>query len=80
MNENVKILGGFVLKSSRFSDMNVYHSSWSKQKHTESKSISFPNDQSLFSIAENDSDGNAEKMQKGQCDLCLSHASMSMIL
>ena len=34
-----------------------------------------PDAQSLFSMTENDSNGNAGKKQKRQCDLSLSHAS-----
>ena len=72
--------GGVTIKSSKSPDTNVYISSWAKQKHNELKSVSFPNAQSLFSMTESDSDGNAEKKQKGQWNLSLSHASSALFI
>ena len=55
---------GITVKSSKTPDMNVNTSFWSKRKHNELKSTSSPDAQSLFSMTENDSDGNAEKSKR----------------
>ena len=75
MKAHAERCSGITVKSSRTLDINVNTSSWKKWKHNELKSTSSSDAQGLLSMAENDSNGNAGKKQKVQCDLSLSHAS-----
>ena len=68
MKAHVERCSGITIKSIETPNT----SPWSKRKHKELKSASFLDAESLFNM-ENDSDGNAGKKQKVQCDLSLSH-------
>ena len=60
MKPHVETCSGINVQSCKIPDT----SQSLKRKHNELKSTSYPNDQNLFSIKDNDSDGNAGKKQK----------------
>ena len=68
MTAHVERCSGTTVKSRETPDINIYFSSWTKWKHNELNSTSSPDAQNLFHMTENDSDGNAGKKQKIQCD------------
>ena len=65
MKGHVDRCSGINIRLSKTLYINVYTSSWSKQKHNELKSTSSPDAQSSFSITENESDRNVGKKAKG---------------
>ena len=79
MKAHVERCNGITIKSNKTPDINVYTYLWSKQKH-QLKSTSSPDAQNSFSMSQNESDGNTEKKQKGQCYLCLSYANSALFV